>query len=86
MSTEKSEPRVIEVSTTVSVGGKVQIVKYEHSQDYFFSLGGRWEIPDDWTDEEADEFRLDRMAELREQLEEPSQKAIDEMIDMRDGL
>jgi hypothetical protein len=82
----KEEPRIIEASVSRSVGAKVQVVKYENSQDYFLSMGQKWEIPEGWTEEEAEEFRLNKLEEFREQLEEPAQAAMDELMDLRESL
>jgi hypothetical protein len=80
-----SEPKCIEINATVSLSGKVQIVRYEHDQGYFYSLGGKWMIPEDWTEEEIDAFKLEKLAELRLQIEDPAQTEINNMMEQRDG-
>jgi hypothetical protein len=59
-----SEPRCIEVSVTRSQGGKISIVKYDHSSDWFNSMGRRYEMPEDWTQDQIDEFHIEKQAEL----------------------
>jgi hypothetical protein len=82
----KDEPQCIEVTATVSLSGKVQIVRYEHDQSYFYSLGGKWTIPDNWTAEEIENYRLEKLAELRTQIEDPVQTEINDMIEQRDSV
>lgn len=78
------EPRCIEASATVSLGGKIQIVKFEFTQDYFYSQGGKWSIPEGWTDEQCEEFRLKKAAEFRAALEGPVQDEVNDMMRQRD--
>jgi hypothetical protein len=59
-----AEPRCIEVSVTRSQGGKISIVKYDHSSDWFVSHGRRYAIPEGWTQEQIDEFELKVSADL----------------------
>jgi len=80
-----SEAKCVEVTATVSLSGKVQIVKYEHDQGYFFSLGGKWTVPEDWTEDQIDEFKMEKLAELRVQLEDPAQDEINSMMEQRDA-
>lgn len=80
-----SEPKCVEITATVSLSGKVQIVRYENDQGYFFSLGGKWMVPEDWTDEQVEQFRLEKLAELRVELEAPAQDEIDNMMELRDN-
>jgi hypothetical protein len=81
-----SQPRCVEASVSTSVGGKVQIVKFEFSQDYFISFGGRWDIPEDWTEEQVDEFRRDKYESLRKELEAFAQEEVDGLMEQRDEL
>ena len=46
-----SEAKPLEVSVSSSVGGKVQIIKFEYSEDYHFSQTEKWSVPEDWTKE-----------------------------------
>ena len=80
-----SEPKCIEVTATVSLSGKVQIVRYEHDQSYFYSLGGKWTIPDDWSEDQIETFKMEKLAELRLQIEDPVQSEINDMMEQRDA-
>ena len=59
-----SEPKPLEISVSSSVGGKVQIIKFEYSEDYHFSQTEKWSVPEDWTDEQVAEFRKTVQAKL----------------------
>jgi hypothetical protein len=59
-----SEPRLVEVSVTRSQGGKITIVKFDHSSDWFNSLSRKYEIPEDWTEDQAAAFQIEKHAEL----------------------
>lgn len=80
-----SEPKCVEVTATVSLSGKVQIVRYEHDQSYFYSLGGKWTVPEDWSEKDIDEFKLAKLDELRGQVEGPVQEEINDMMRQRDA-
>lgn len=84
MSDEKSKPILREISVSVSTGGKVQVVKYELSADYHYSVGGKWSIPEDWTDSEAEDFRQYQIKKLSDELEEPAQRVLDDLYRQRD--
>ena len=51
-----SEAKPLEVSVSSSVGGKVQIIKFEYSEDYHFSQTEKWSVPEDWTEEQVAEY------------------------------
>lgn len=76
-----SEPKLIEISASASAGGKVQIIKYDESSDYFVSLSQKYTIPDDWTAEEATEFQIAVQEELREHVDALAQIERDERFD-----
>lgn len=77
----KSEPKCTEVLCSASVGGKVQTVKYDISQDYHYSISRKYDVPGDWTEEEVDEFQSVKCIELREKLEPIAQVEVDELMD-----
>jgi hypothetical protein len=81
-----TQPRCIEASVSTSIGGKVQIVKFEFSQDYFISFGGKWDIPEDWTEDQVDEFRREKYEALREKLEVIAQEEVDALMEQRDSV
>lgn len=81
-----AEPKPIEVSATVSIGGKIQIVKYEQTSDFHISIGGRWSLPSEWDDNDASSFRTYIYNELRKEIEGLAQKELDELYEARDQL
>lgn len=68
----KSEPQVLEVSANFSAGGKVSIVKYDVSSDYHVSISKKYAIPEDWDDERATDFLLEKYDEIRSMVDERS--------------
>jgi hypothetical protein len=84
----KKEPKVTlkEVSVQSSVGGKVQIVQYQYSQDFHFSMSQKYEVEGLDDPAEQDKFRQEKIKELRYQLEGIAQKEVDKLIELRDEL
>lgn len=78
-------PKCAEISVSASVGGKVQIVKFEFSSDYHFTMSGKWSIPEEWDDKDAEDFRNYQLSKLREELEPVAQKELDALIAQRDN-
>lgn len=78
-----SEPKCIEVGTTASVGGKVQVVKFDVSVDYFYSISRKYSIPEDWTEEDVDKFQLSKTLELREKIEPFAQSEADDLLEQK---
>jgi hypothetical protein len=76
-----SEPRLVQVSATGSVGGKVQIIKYDVSSDYFVSQSRTYEIPPDWSEQDAIEFQQRKYAEIRDLVDALGQAEFDERWD-----
>lgn len=82
-----AEAKCKEVLVSASVGGKVEIVKYEYYNDYHFSISRTYDVPEEWTEPEVDEFQRDKIAELRAGiLEGISQDEVDMLMDQREGL
>jgi hypothetical protein len=69
-----SEPKCIEISVQHSGGGKVSIRDYGAIQsNWGLSMSRRFEIPEDWTQKQIDEFQLaehDRLHLLIEPLDQ----------------
>lgn len=63
-----SEPRVTEIRAHVSVGGKVQLVKFEQFGDYSMSISRTYDV-DGMTEAEVDQFQRELVAKLREEVE-----------------
>lgn len=81
-----SEPRCIEAGASVSIGGRVQLKKYELSQDYHVSLNAKYEIPEDWTDEQAENFRNDLVGKLRAEIEPHADAEVQALFDAKEEL
>ena len=81
-----SEPKPLEVTVSSSTGGKIQIVKFEYSEDYHFSQSEKWSIPEDWTAEQVAAFRKERQDTLDDNLQSIAQVKVDELIEQRDAI
>lgn len=84
--TMSDQPKCVEVSDTVSVGGKIQIVKYEVDQTYFYSFTRKYEIPEGWNERDVEDFQLTKAAELRDQLEPLAQAEVDALLEQKADL
>jgi len=80
-----SEAKPLEVSVSSSVGGKVQIIKFEYSEDYHFSQTEKWSVPEDWTEEQVAEFRKTLQTKLDTDLQEQAQVRVNELIEQKYG-
>lgn len=79
------QPVCTAINIEVEVGGKVQIVKFEYTADYKYSIGRTYSIPEGWTEQDVKDFQQDKAIELRENLEGVTQGEMDELIKQRDG-
>jgi hypothetical protein len=77
----RSEPRLVQVSATCSVGGKVQIIKYDVDSSYFVSQARTYEVPPGWSEDEAIEFQQRKCAEIRNLVDDLGQAEFDERWD-----
>lgn len=75
------EPVLREININFSAGGKVAIVKFDETSDWHLSSSQRWEIPENWTQEQAQQFELEKYIELREMVDARSQIERDERFD-----
>lgn len=80
-----SEAKPLEITVSSSVGGKVQIIKFEYTEDYHFSQSEKWSIPEDWNAEQVAEFRKEKQAALDADLQVMAQKRVDELIEQKYG-
>ena len=80
-----AEPTPLEITVSSSVGGKVQIIKFEYSEDYHFSQSEKWSIPEDWTAEQVAEFRKEKQTVLDADLQAQAQIRVDELIEQKYG-
>lgn len=77
-SSEITEPRCIEVSVQHSGGGKVAIRDFgKVTSNWGISLSRRYEVPSDWTEEQVDEFQVDRSDHLHQLIEPIDQEEFD---------
>lgn len=80
-----AEPICTEISVSASVGGKVQIVKFEYTADFHYSMSRKFSIPEDWDAKEIKNFQQDKTLMLRQELEHIAQAEMDELIKQRDA-
>jgi len=78
------EPVVTEVRASVSIGGTVQLVKYEQSANYTFTMTRAW--TGEWTEEEAKKFHADAVIRLREEVEPHADAEYQALQDARSAL
>lgn len=76
---------VKELTVSTSVGGKVQIVQYQNSQDYHYSISQKWDVQGIESDEDLWDLRQEKIEELRGHLEEVAQREMDDLIAQRDA-
>lgn len=81
-----SEAKPLEVTVSSSIGGKVQIVKFEYSEDYHFSQSEKWSIPEGWTEDQIEEFKSVVQSRLDNNLSEIAQAKVNDLIEQRDAL
>lgn len=79
-----TEPVCTQTAVSASVGGKVQIVKFEYSADFHYSMSRTYDVPEGWTEDEIRNFQQDKVIELRGNLEGIAQGEMDELIRQRD--
>lgn len=72
---------VKEITVSTSVGGNIQIIKYEASSNYHYSITEKYE--GEWTPEEAEEFEIGKIDELRERLDPIAQSEVDELLEQK---
>jgi hypothetical protein len=76
----ESQPKCKEVVCSASVGGTVQIVKYEVGQKYHYSMSRTYEIPEGWTEQDVNDFQNDKEIEIRGFIEPIAQAELDELF------
>lgn len=82
----KTEPKCIEVVCSSSMGGRVQIVKYEYSADFHYSMSRKYEIPSNWNEEDVRDFQVDKEIELRGLVEGLAEAEMEELLKEKDEL
>lgn len=71
---------------TSSVGGKIQITKYVEDSSFFVSHSETWDVPEDWTVEDAEKFREERYGELRDTVDALAQIERDERVSQSSSI
>lgn len=74
-----SEPKLEQIGMSVSLGGKVAIIKFDLSADYHVSGSRTYSIPEDWTNEQAEDFQVQEYERLREVVDKQSQVEYDDL-------
>lgn len=81
-----SDPKPLEITVSSSTGGKVQIVKFEYSEDYHFSQSEKWAVPEDWDTKQIEEFKQTVQERLDSSLADLAQAKVNDLIEQRDEL
>lgn len=84
MAADDNQPVCTEIVCSSSVGGKVQIVKFEYTADYHFSMTRKYSVPEGWAEDDVRDFQVDRTIQLRGQLEEIADAEMAELLKQRD--
>lgn len=71
------EPTLKEVTINYSAGGKVAIIKYDHSSDWHTSETQTYAIPEHWSRAKAEEFAADVADKIRARVEARSDAEYD---------
>jgi len=80
-----NDPKPLEITVSSSVGGKVQIIKFEYSEDFHFSQSEKWSIPEDWDAEQVAAFRKEKQDVLDDELQTLAQVRVDQLIEQKYG-
>lgn len=84
--TKTADPKCTEVLCSSSVGGKVQIVKFEYSADFHYSMSRKYDVPPDWSEKDIKDFQKDKCVEIRGELEVVAQAEVEDLMKQRDDL
>lgn len=79
-----TEPQCVEVEITASSGGKVQIVQFKLSNDFTFGYTEKYTIPTDWTPERLEEWRDNKLDEIKRKVDEHAQVEQDALLESSD--
>lgn len=64
------------------MGGKVAILTYGNvTSDYFVSESRKWSVPEDWTQDQVDEFVEARREEIRMRIDALATSEFEERFD-----
>lgn len=79
------EVKLKEIRVSASIGGKVQVVKFNYSEDFHYSYGETYEVAD-LTEDERAKFKADKTKELQDEIEGIAQEQVDRLMEMRDAI
>lgn len=79
-------PKAKEITVSYSLGAKIQVVKFEYQGDFHSSMSRTYDISDLTTEDEVEQFQLEKIKEIREQLRPIAQKGVDGYMELRDRL
>lgn len=66
----KSEPTCKQLTVSVSIGGKVAMVGFGNmNESYNYAENRVYDVPENWTEEQVDDFWADRYVEMREKIQ-----------------
>lgn len=74
-------PEITSLTVGASIGGSVQIIRYEYTETYNVSESRTYS--GEWTDEEADAFYDEKYAEIYGRVEQKAQDEVDRLEAMR---
>lgn len=83
---EESYPKLVEVTTSVSTGGRKQLLKFELSADWHYSSSRKYTIPENWDDESTKKFIYDATQDLRAEVHKLAQEEIDNLEEQTRAL
>ncbi len=83
---KKMEPKCIEVDCSASVGGTVQIVKFEYTAKFNYSMSRKYDVPKDWSEKDVNDFQVDKEVEIRGVLEALADAEVQELMKQRDEM
>ncbi len=76
--------KITKVGVGAAVGGSVQIIKFEYTEQY--RVEKYFEFEGEWTPAEAEKFWRARYDEIYQDVQEEGQKEVDRLEAMRDEL
>lgn len=79
-----SKPVAKECEISVTTGGKIQIVKFNLANDFGITITERFDVPKDWSQEELDEWLLEKTSEIKGKVDHFAQQEQDALLEAAD--
>lgn len=79
----KEEPVCTSVTASASVGGSVQIVKYEYTAKYDYFMSRTYDIPEGWSEQDVKDFQQDKSIQIRAQVEGLAEAEMEELLEQK---